>query len=255
MHLAHQQLFSKLDQNGAIVVIQTCYANLTPITNREEYSKYPIFYYPLESIKHLNGEQFINLLNEEFPKLENIVVGFDFHFGHKALYNIDNLRDIFKGSVNVIDEYKKDDIAIHSRIIREYLRIGNLDLANNLLGHNYKIKGFHIQGQGLGSKQFVPTINIEVDNFLIPKEGIYITKTKVDNQLFSSVTFLGHRVTTDGKFAIETHILDQDELTIKSKNIEIIFYKRLRDNKKFENYEDLRNQINEDIKKAKTYKF
>ena len=180
-------------------------------------------------------------------------MGYDFHFGYKAAYNINDLRELFNGVVEVIKEYKIDNVAIHSRIIRDYLRAGDIKLANKLLGYSYKIKGLHIKGQGLGAKQFVPTINIEVENFLIPKEGIYISKTIIDKKIYNSVTFVRHRVSTDGKFAVETHILNELEYEIHSKNIEVIFINRMRDNKKYEKYEELKTQILVDIEEAKNY--
>lgn len=253
MHLAHQQLFSKLNKNGAIVVICTGYANLSPYVNRASHTKYPLFYYPLNDIKHLSGEQFINLLYEEFPSLKTIVVGYDFHFGHKAAYNIENLRKLFKGDVVVVDEFKIDNIAIHSRVIRDYLRDNKLDIANKFLGYNYHIKGTHIRGQGIGAKQFVATINIDIKDFLIPQEGIYITKTILQNISFNSVTFIGHRVTTDGKFAVETHIIEDGFDEIIPNNIEVVFYKKIRDNKKFEVYDELKQEILNDIDKAKKF--
>ncbi len=70
MHLAHQELFKQLGSNGGIVSIESGYANLTPKTYRQEYTNYPVYYYILENIKHLTGENFISLLKEEFPKLE-----------------------------------------------------------------------------------------------------------------------------------------------------------------------------------------
>lgn len=253
MHLAHQQLFSKLDTNGAIVVISTQYANLSPNVNRARYTRYPLFYYPLENIKHLSGEEFIGLLYEEFPKLKKIVVGYDFHFGYKAKCNIDSLKEMFRGEVFVVDEYKISNIAIHSRIIREYLRDGNIKVANKLLGHNYTLQGNPIIGQGLGAKQFVPTINIDVKDFLIPQEGIYVTKTVLHNKSYNSVSFIGHRVTTDGKFAVETHILEDITAVKIPKTIEIEFFEKLRNNKKFEEYEALKKQILEDIKQTENW--
>ena len=253
MHLAHQQLFSKLDTNGAIVVISTEYANLSPAANRALYTKLPLFYYPLENIKHLSGEQFINLLYEEFPNLKSIIVGYDFHFGHQAAYNIEHLKELFNGEVIVVDEYKIDNIAIHSRIIRTYLRDDSLDMANKLLGYDYRIKGTHIRGQGIGAKQFVATINIDIKEFLIPSQGIYITKTVLQNKSYNSVTFIGHRVTTDGKFAVETHILEKEFCEIIPNNVEVIFCKKIRNNKKFEVYDELKQEILKDIKKAKEY--
>jgi len=253
MHMAHQQLFSKLDKNGAIVVIATEYANLSPDTHRAKHTSYPLFYYPLENIKHLSGEEFIKLLYEEFPNLKKIVVGYDFHFGHQAKSNIDNLKKLFNGDVVVVDEYKVSNIAVHSRVIREYLRDGNLEVAKELLGYNYSLQGNPIVGQGLGSKQFVPTINIDVKDFLIPQEGIYVTKTILNNHSYKSVSFIGHRVSTDGKFAVETHILEDISSLEIPKKVEIVFFKKLRENKKYEKYEELKEQILEDIEQAKSW--
>ncbi len=253
MHLAHQELFSRLDTNGAVVVISTGYANLSPDTARAKYTHYPLFFYPLKNIKHLDGAQFINLLKEEFPNLEKIVVGYDFHFGHKAASNIEDLKQLFDGTIIIIDEYKLNDIAIHSRVIRHYLRDGDLDTANILLGYEYSITGNHIKGQGIGSEQFVPTINVNIDKYLFPKNGIYITETILGNKKFKSVSFVGHRVTTDGNFAVETHILDNEFSSIIPKSIEIKFLKRIRDNKKFDIYEDLKKEILNDINIAKNW--
>lgn len=252
MHLAHQELFKHLGENGGIVSIESGYANLTPKTFRQEYSIYPIYYYVLDNIKHLTGEEFIKLLKEEFPNLEKIVVGFDFCFGKNRKNCIPELKQLFKGEVVVIDEFKIDDIAVHSRIIRQYLNSGNIKTANKLLGKEYKIFGKQIRGQGLGSKSFVPTINLKVEEFMLPNEGVYATKTVINEQEYNSVTFLGHRVTTDGSYAVETHILDKD---IKNNFplVQIKFFEKIRDNQKFESFEELKNQIDKDIKNTKSF--
>jgi riboflavin kinase/FMN adenylyltransferase len=251
IHLAHQELFKNLDENGAIVVIETGYANLSPKKYREDYTKLPIFYYPLEDIKHLHADEFINLLKTHFPKLTKIVVGYDFHFGNKAKYSTDDLKRLFDGEVIIIEEVSYKDIAVHSRIIREFLKNGDIKLANELLNKQYKITGDVIKGQGLGKKEFVPTINIDVKDFLLPKEAIYATKTIIDGIKYNSISFIGHRVTTDGKFAVETHLLDTDDILCSVASIE--FFSRIRNNKKFEKFKDLKNQILKDIKVAKKY--
>jgi riboflavin kinase/FMN adenylyltransferase len=253
MHLAHQRLFSSLDKDGAIVVIETGYANLTPKNYRQEYTQYPISYYPLEDIKHLSGEQFIALLLEEFPNLKKIVVGFDFCFGANRRHCIDDLKALFSGEVIVIDEVKLQNIAIHSRVIRRYIADGQIDEANKLLGKNYKIVGTQIAGQGLGKKEFVPTINLRVEGFLLPNEGVYITQTKVDGTIYPSVSFIGHRVSTDSTFAIETHILDKNNFKINLNTIEIMFLKKTRQNKQFNDFNSLKKQIDQDIKEAKSF--
>lgn len=252
MHVAHQELFKNLDSNGAILSIESGYANLTPKRYRQEYSIYPIYYYILDSIKHLEGDEFIKLLKEEFPNLKKIVVGFDFCFGKNRKYCIEKLAELFDGEVVVIDEIKIDSIPVHSRIIREYLKEGQIKMANKLLGKKYKIYGHQIKGQGLGSKSFVPTINLKVEEFLLPCEGVYITKTILDDKEFNSITFLGHRVTTDGSYAVETHIIDED---IKNSDYttQIKFYEKLRENKKFDTFEELKNQILNDIETVRIY--
>ena len=252
MHIAHQELFKNLDDNGAIVSIESGYANLTPKRYRQEYSIYPIYYYVLENIRHLEGDEFIKLLKEEFPNLKKIVVGFDFCFGKNRRYCIEGLKKLFTGEVLVLDEIKIDDIAVHSRIIREYIKDGNINMANKLLGKEYKIYGHQIKGQGLGNKSFVPTINLKIDEFLLPKEGVYITKTILDEEEYNSITFLGHRFTTDGSYAVETHIIDKNIIN-NNYTTQIKFYEKLRDNQKFDSFEELKKQILDDIESARNY--
>lgn len=252
MHYAHQQLFKNLDEHGAIVSIESGYANLTPKRYRQEYSPYPIYYYVLENIKHLEGDEFIKLIKQEFPNLKKIVVGFDFCFGKNRRYCIEGLKKLFNGEVLVLDEIKIDDIAVHSRIIREYIKDGNINMANKLLGKEYKIYGHQIKGQGLGNKSFVPTINLKIDEFLLPKEGVYITKTILDEEEYNSITFLGHRFTTDGSYAVETHIIDKD-IVNNNYTTQIKFYEKLRDNQKFDSFEELKKQILDDIESARNY--
>lgn len=252
MHAAHQELFNHLDDNGGILSIESGYATLTPKKYRQEYSKYPIYYYVLEEIKHLEGHKFLDLLKQEYPKLKRIVVGFDFCFGKNRGYCIEQLKEIFEGEVIVIDEFKIDNISVHSRTIREYISNGDLKTANKLLNKEYKIYGTQIKGQGLGSKSFVPTINLKVEEFLLPQNGVYISKTILNNIEYNSITFLGHRVTTDGSYAIETHIFDENIIN-DDYEIEIKFFKKLRDNKKFDTFEKLKERILLDIKEAKEF--
>ena len=252
MHLAHQELFKYLDNNGAIVVIQTPYANLTPKMNRAKYTDYPLYFYDLQLIKHLSAKEFIKLLKQEFENLQTIIVGFDFRFGSKASGTTKTLKELFDGEVIVIEEFSYNGIAVHSRVIRDLISTGKIVEANELLGKNYTITGLHIKGQGIGAKQFVATINIEVSDFMYPSAGIYVTYTYINNIKYESVTFIGHRVTTDGKFAIETHILNNELKSVNSKvNIEFLY--KLRDNKKFEIYNDLKSQILLDIKQSNEY--
>jgi riboflavin kinase/FMN adenylyltransferase len=247
MHLGHQHLFAELGDNGVIVVIETGYANLTPKKERERFSSFKIIYYDLEDIRHLDGEGFIKLLNSKFPDLEKIVVGYDFHFGKNRKYSFNDLKDLFDGDVVVIDEVSFNGDSIHSHKIRAKLSIGDVKGANSFLGHNYTIRGEHIKGQGIGKKELVATINIKTEGYLLPKEGVYATLTQINNEehFHPSVSFLGHRKTTDGKYAIETHILD-GEVRCKS-DVSISFVSYIRENKTFENLDELKDAINKDV--------
>ena len=247
MHIGHQKLFSQLGKNGTIVVIETGYANLTPQKERENFSDYPIFYFDLDSIRHLDGEGFIKLLQEKFPLLEKIVVGYDFHFGKNRKYSFNDLTDIFEGEVTVVEEVSLQNDSIHSHKIRAKIQIGDIKGANAFLGHHYTIRGKQVQGQGLGKKELVATINLITENFLVPKEGVYVTLTRIDSEehFHPSVSFIGHRVTTDGSFAIETHLLD-GEVVCKDK-ASISFISFIRNNKKFNDLKSLNEAIKKDI--------
>lgn len=251
MHIGHQRLFDALDENGTIVVIETGYASLTPKKERENFSKYPIVYFELEDIRHLNGEDFIGLLQKRFPKLNRIVVGYDFHFGKDRRYSFNDLKSMFDGEVIVVDEVTHNNDSVHSNKIRRKLFIGDVEGANAFLGHNYTIKGKHIRGQGIGAKELVATLNLEVKDFLIPKEGVYATLTRIDDEehYHPSVSFMGHRQTTDGSFAIESHILDGEIVCEQKASISFVSY--IRANKKFDSLAELKMQIQKDINTAK----
>jgi riboflavin kinase/FMN adenylyltransferase len=250
MHIGHQALFSALDEQGCIVVIETGYANLTPNGYRENYTHFPILYLPLEEIRHLDGKEFIAFLKKKFPKLNKIVVGYDFHFGKDRRYSFDDIKKLFDGEVVVVAEVTHNNDSVHSHKIRQKLSIGDIKGANEFLGHNYTIVGEKEQGQGLGSKELVATININARDFLMPKEGVYVTLTRIDNEehFHPSVSFVGHRVSTDGSYAVESHILD-GEVTCKDKAA-ISFVSFLRENEKFATLQALKTQIKKDIAQA-----
>lgn len=248
MHLAHQKLFSKLNKDsGAILAIDPGYSNLTPHIYKKRYTKLPIIFLKLEKIKHIDGLEFIKSLKEEFANLEKIVVGYDFRFGKDRKYDIYDLGRAFDGIVEVIEEIKVDSIGVHSKVIREYISMGDFAIANKLLGREYIITGNQIRGQGIGKEKFVATINLDTYEFLLPSEGIYATKTTIDNKSYDSVTFVGHRVTTDNSYAVETHILDMDIQVYDKEHIDVMFITKIRDNKKFNTFEELKKQIELDL--------
>lgn len=255
MHIGHQELFKALDKESTIVVIETGYANLTPKKEREHFSHYPIMYLELDEIRHLSGEEFIAFLQKKFPKLKKIVVGYDFHFGKDRKYSFNDLKTLFHkekkdGEVAVIDEVTLHGDSVHSHKIRAKLQIGDIKGANAFLGHNYTIKGKVVKGQGIGKKELFATINIEAREFLMPKEGVYATLTRINDEehYHPSVSFVGHRVTTDGSFAVESHILDGEVVCMEKASISFVSF--IRENQKFDSITELKKAILQDIATA-----
>lgn len=247
MHLAHQFL---IDQVDAIVVIERNGGYLTPGHKRSFYTSKMCCFYHFDTIKSLTPEAFVEKLKIDFPSLETIVVGYDFHFGNNKAGNAQLLEVLFSKNVVIVDEVSIEGIPVHSRTIKAYLKEGKVEMANLLLGRNYHIDGIVVKGQGLGTKELVPTINLNVKAYQLPLEGVYATRTKIDGAWLNSVSFLGHRVTTDDSFAVETHILDQ-EIDEVRENIALEFVDFIRINQKFDSLDALKKQIEDDINAAK----
>ncbi len=251
MHIGHQHLFDELGDNGAILAIETGYANLTPGREREHFTHHPLVYYPLDGIRHLDGEGFIARLQEQFPFLEKIVVGYDFHFGKDRRYSFNELKQLFDGEVIIVEEVKIADDSVHSHKIRAKLKLGEIEDANRFLGHNYTIRGNVVKGQGLGKKELYPTINMKIEGYLLPQEGVYATLARLDGEehYHPAVSFLGHRITTDGSFAVETHIFGEEVECHES--IDVSFVHFIRENQRFETLPALKRAIKNDIVVAK----
>lgn len=249
IHKGHKELIKHLNKNGALIIIESNKANLTPKERREEYAGVHCFYYDLKDIKELRGDEFINLLKKEYPNLKKIVVGYDFKFGLDRAWDKFDLKNIFDGEVVVVDEFSFDDLGVHSSAIRRFLRDGDIYRANRLLGREYSIEGKVIKGQGIGKNRLFPTLNLDITPYIIPKDGVYATRTKIDDITYNSVTFIGNRLSTDGAFSIESHLLDISLLSTPTK-VRTCFIERIRENRKFDSLEELKEQIQKDIKIA-----
>lgn len=248
IHLGHKELIRRIGPKGALLVIDSGRANLTPGEYRKEYVSAPLFFYKLEEIRQMEAEAFLQKIKSDFPALRKIVVGYDFRFGKDRRYDAKELKRWFDGEVEIVEQVMVFKESVHSSTIRKYIKEGHIKKANAMLGHPYKIFGDVVAGQGIGKKVLFPTINLDVKEFLLPKEGVYATLTQVDSHSYPSVTFIGKRVTTDGGFAIESHIIDHEILP--SLKASVVFLERIRSNRRFESYTALRDAIEQDIKTA-----
>lgn len=247
-HRGHTELLKRLCKKGALLIIESKDEKLT--LKRENFTNLAIFYYYLDEIRDLSAKEFILLLSKEFPNLERLIVGYDFKFGKDRSSSAKDLKALFSGDVVIVDEFIYNGISVHTRVIKELLRCGDIKKANELLGRNFEIFGKIIKGQGLGAKKLFATLNLKpyLGQFL-PKSGVYTTLAKFNSKSYKSVTFIGDRVSTDGKFSIETHILEPFSATPKNLSIEFISY--IRENQKFDDLGELKSQISKDISKAK----
>jgi riboflavin kinase/FMN adenylyltransferase len=184
--------------------------------------------------------------------------GYNFHFGHKASGDVDLLTQLGRElgfEVVVYPELRVRGDAVSSTRIRELIEAGDVTRARALLMRPFSIRSTPGRGRGYGAKYTVPTINLSRYEELAPKDGVYITRTRVGEECFDSVTNIGNRPTFGAdSFAIETHLLDFHPLELTPETeIEIVFFSRLRDEIKFASVEQLREQIGRDIGKAKHY--
>lgn len=184
--------------------------------------------------------------------------GFNFRFGHKAAGDVKMLEEFGREmgfEVKVYPEMKLRGETVSSTQIRRLLADGRVSRSRHLLGRPFCILAVPGRGRGYGSKYTVPTINLARYEELVPKDGVYVTWTRVGNERFDSVTNVGNRPTFGAElFAIETHLLNFHPLELTpDTEVEICFLERLRDEIKFPSVEALREQIAQDVKKARRY--
>jgi riboflavin kinase/FMN adenylyltransferase len=140
---------------------------------------------------------------------------------------------------------------ISSTRIRELVMAGDVEPACKMLGRHYQIRGLVVKGRDRGGKLLgIPTANINLQDELCPKTGIYAVTIEYDNRLYRGVANIGYSPTfNDNEFTVEVHILDFGT-DIYGEKIRVNFIQRIRDEKKFESLSELTAQINQDIKTA-----
>lgn len=159
---------------------------------------------------------------------------------------------LFKGRVVAIPQFLYRGVAVRSGAIRELLREGDVVMAGTLLGRDYCMEGSIIQGNGLGSRELFATINLEVSDFLLPKDGVYVTEILLGPLRAPSISFVGKRLSVDDRFAIETHLLGIESMEgIPSVPSARVYFKGyLRENRHFSELPLLKKQIAQDIEAA-----
>ena len=182
--------------------------------------------------------------------------GANFRFGNRAEGDCETLKQLgqeFGFRVVVYPEMRLRGESVSSSRIRQLLLEGNVSRARHLLGRAFSISGVPAKGRGYGTRYTVPTINLAPYSELTPRNGVYVTCSRVANESFESVTNVGMRPTFGGTaFVIETHLLNFRPISLdESTQIEISFLKWLRPEVRWANTEALKEQIGKDVRKAK----
>jgi riboflavin kinase/FMN adenylyltransferase len=184
--------------------------------------------------------------------------GENFHFGHKAEGTTQKLQELGRELGFQVKAYPVmivRGIPVSSSQVRALLSTGKASLARRLLGRVFSITGAPGRGRGYGHRYTVPTINLSRYDDLVPGDGVYFTRTRVDNETFDSVTNVGLRPTFgDESFAIETHLLNFHPIDVTAQTeVEISFLRWRRPEIKFPSIDALKEQIGKDVRRAQRY--
>ncbi|HVT93562.1 MAG TPA: bifunctional riboflavin kinase/FAD synthetase [Bryobacteraceae bacterium] len=209
-------------------------------------------------IARLTPEEFVRDILAARLKARVVLIGENFRFGAKASGNTDTLAALGKQygfQTEVLPAVRRRNRTVSSSEIRRLIGAGNVYLAGRMLERPYCLDGKVVSGHGVGSKQTVPTLNLETDAGILPGNGVYITRTTdLDNaRRWRSVTNIGVRPTFGGdSLTIETFLLDPLEDPSPAR-IRVEFLHRIRDERKFENPAALKARILRDVAHARAW--
>ena len=187
-----------------------------------------------------------------------VLVGENFKFGHKQAGDVKLFTELGKKhgfDVVIVPPVVYRGEVVSSTIIRREIAEGDVSHAARLLGRPFALTGALVRGTGTGRRFTFPTLNLSPEQELLPARGVYITRACLEGETrsYRSVTNIGTRPTFNGSsLSVETHLLDAQPAT-SPKRMEVRFWKRLREEKKFSGPEELRAQIASDIARANRF--
>ena len=204
-----------------------------------------------KEFSRLSALEFVRDILVNKLNAKHIIIGYDHHFGRNRTANIEQLKEfgeLYDFKVTEILAQDIDDIAISSTKIRKALINGEITLANKFLGYNFFFSGNVVHGNNIGKTISFPTANIKIDApyKLVPKNGVYIVKTTIDNQITFGMMNIGYNPTFNGKQkSIEIHFINFNK-NIYDKTLTIEMILRIRNEIKFNTVDDLKKQLEQD---------
>jgi len=212
---------------------------------------------------HEFSNEFSNLTAIEFVKkilvnklkIAKLIIGYDHHFGKNREGNFEKLQElgkIFDFKLKKISQHDISDIAVSSTKIRKAIENGEIEKANTYLGYNFMLTGEVVMGKNLGEKIGFPTANVSIKETykLIPKTGVYLVKSKIENETFFGMMNIGFRPTVSGKNqTIEINYFNFSK-NLYGKILQVEVLKYMRNEIKFESVEALKIQLHKDKENA-----
>lgn len=209
-----------------------------------------------EHLRCISPESFIENILVGKLGVAGVIVGYDFRFGKGGAGDVEMLRQFAQKKgfyFDVVGAITIDAEKIGSNRIRRLIMEGDVKKANELLDRPHMIEGIVVHGVNRGKNMGFPTINFETVFELIPHNGVYITEVEFDGKRWPSVTNIGYNPTFDGKkLLVETHILDYVG-DLYDRDVVIYFQDCIREEKKFRDMAELREQIAADVGTARRY--
>lgn len=204
-----------------------------------------------KKFSRLTAEEFVKDILVDCLNIEKIVIGYDHRFGRNRTANIDDLIEFgekYNFEVEQISVQEIQDASVSSTKIRNALEEGNIQLANQYLGYSYFLTGEVQKGKQLGRTIGFPTANIKIeeDYKLIPKQGVYIVQSNLNEKLVYGMMNIGMNPTVGGKnISIEVYFLDFNS-DLYDQKIQITLLEYLRSEQKFDSVSLLKEQLEKD---------
>lgn len=245
-----------LQQNSEIKLINTINERISLL---EKTGLDHVIIHPFtKEFSRMTASEYVEEILVNGLNVRKIIIGYDHRFGRNRTANIENLKEfgkIFDFEIEEISAKEIDDVAVSSTKIRNALNQGDVETANNYLNYEFMISGEIVQGKAIGRTINYPTANLHLEeNYkLIPKNGVYIVKSKIDQNDVFGITSIGTNPTVGGiDKTIETHFLDFDQ-DLYGKTITIEFLKFIRDEAVFDSIDQLKEAIAQDEAIAKQF--
>lgn len=206
----------------------------------------------------ISSMQYVRDILKKKIGLKKLIIGHDHHFGRNreaSAFHIEEYAQLYDFEFKTIPPLKLNGLIVSSTKIRNALKAGEIELANNLLGYYFSFKGKIIQGKGVGRTIGFPTANIFIENKnkIIPGNGVYAVFVKFKNKKHKGMLNIGFNPTfEEKKLSIELNIFNFKSF-IYDQEINVYFKNKIRDEKKFNTINDLKNQLSKDKIAAEKY--